>query len=94
MNKPLPLIDAEGEVRELGKADFGLFRPSNEALPLELQKVLGMKPRGRPAGSATTEQVAIRINAQALAKWRASGKGWQTRAAKLLAEHAPGQAVT
>ena len=42
------------------------------------------KQRGRPAGTATTEQIAIRVNKDALARWRASGKGWQTRAAKLL----------
>jgi uncharacterized protein (DUF4415 family) len=42
------------------------------------------KQRGRPAGTATTEQIAIRVNKAALARWRASGKGWQTRAAKLL----------
>ena len=42
------------------------------------------KQRGRPAGTATTEQIAIRVNKEALARWRATGKGWQTRAAKLL----------
>jgi uncharacterized protein (DUF4415 family) len=42
------------------------------------------KQRGRPAGTATTEQIAIRVNKDALARWRATGKGWQTRAAKVL----------
>lgn len=42
------------------------------------------KQRGRPAGTATTEQIAIRVNKEALTRWRATGKGWQTRAAKLL----------
>ena len=42
------------------------------------------KQRGRPAGTATTEQIAIRVNKEALIRWRATGKGWQTRAAKLL----------
>ena len=40
-----PLIDDDGEVRELTSEDFARFRPAHEVLPLELQKVMGMKPR-------------------------------------------------
>lgn len=47
------------------------------------------KKPGRPKGSGKTQQVAIRVSTDALSKWRASGRGWQTRAAQLLAEHAP-----
>ncbi|MBP7423684.1 MAG: BrnA antitoxin family protein [Sulfuritalea sp.] len=32
---------------------------------------------------------ALHMDADALARWRASGKGWQTRAAALLAKYAP-----
>lgn len=35
--------------------------------------------RGRPAGSGTKEQVAIRLDRDVLAAFRASGAGWQTR---------------
>jgi len=35
--------------------------------------------RGRPAGSGTKEQVAIRLDKDVLATFRASGAGWQTR---------------
>ncbi|MDD5057311.1 MAG: BrnA antitoxin family protein [Sideroxydans sp.] len=35
--------------------------------------------RGRPAGSGTKEQVAIRLDKDVLAAFRASGAGWQTR---------------
>lgn len=48
--------------------------------------------RGRPAGSiqATTKSpTTLRLDAEALKRWRASGKGWQTRAAALLAKYAP-----
>ena len=48
-----------------------------------------MKPHGRPAASGETEQIAIPIQKEALERWRASGKGWQTRAAAVLAAHAP-----
>lgn len=48
--------------------------------------------RGRPVGSvqsATKRPTTLRMDATALERWRASGKGWQTRAAELLAKHAP-----
>jgi uncharacterized protein (DUF4415 family)/uncharacterized DUF497 family protein len=35
--------------------------------------------RGRPAGSGTKEQVAIRLDHDVLIAFRASGAGWQTR---------------
>lgn len=35
--------------------------------------------RGRPAGSAKKEQVAIRLDHEVLAAFRSSGPGWQTR---------------
>jgi uncharacterized protein (DUF4415 family) len=35
--------------------------------------------RGRPAGSGNKEQVAIRLDNDVLAAFRASGAGWQTR---------------
>lgn len=47
---------------------------------------------GRPKGSVqavTKRPTTLRLDADALNRWRASGKGWQTRAAALLAKHAP-----
>lgn len=37
------------------------------------------KKRGRPAGSGTKEQVAIRFERDVLEALRATGPGWQTR---------------
>lgn len=37
------------------------------------------KRRGRPVGSGAKEQVAIRIDREVLAAFRAGGSGWQTR---------------
>ncbi len=37
------------------------------------------KRRGRPTGSGVKEQVAIRIDREVLAAFRAGGAGWQTR---------------
>lgn len=37
------------------------------------------KRRGRPAGSGTKEQVAIRLDHDVLTAFRTGGPGWQTR---------------
>lgn len=44
---------------------------------------------GRPPQAVHKAPVTLRLDPDALARWRASGKGWQTRAAALLASHAP-----
>jgi uncharacterized protein (DUF4415 family) len=62
------------------------FSQANEYMGEKLVK------RGRPVGSVQTVHkapVTIRLDEAALNAWRASGKGWQTRAAELLAKHAP-----
>jgi len=33
--------------------------------------------------------VTLRLNQEILARWRASGAGWESRIAQVLAEHAP-----
>jgi uncharacterized protein (DUF4415 family) len=44
---------------------------------------------GRPPLAVHKQPVTLRMEPGALERWRASGKGWQTRAAELLAAHAP-----
>lgn len=57
-----------------------------EATIAELRRKRGQRgPQQTPKKVAT----ALRLDAEALARWRASGKGWQTRAAALLAKYAP-----
>lgn len=53
---------------------------------------IAARGRGRPPGTVkavTKQATTLRLDEQVLARWRASGKGWQTRAAQLLAMHAP-----
>lgn len=48
--------------------------------------------RGRPVGSKqelVKQPTTLRLDQAVLARWRNSGKGWQTRAAQVLAAHAP-----
>jgi uncharacterized protein (DUF4415 family) len=42
--------------------------------------------RGRPAGSGTKQQVAIRFDRDVLAALRATGPGWQTRVNEAMRE--------
>ena len=44
------------------------------------------RKRGRPAGSGTKEQVAIRLDHDILEAFRAGGPGWQTRMNDALRE--------
>ena len=78
MNPRAPLIDAEGEVRELTAADMRHFKPASQALPPALQKTLGMRPRG-PQKSATKVATTIRLSPDVMAAFKATGAGWQTR---------------
>ena len=63
--------------------DFDWDGQDEDERPLGKDEMLaGMasarKRRGRPAGSGTKEQVAIRLDHDVLAAFRTGGPGWQT----------------
>lgn len=66
----------------------GVDEDDRPATPEELQAGLeaARKKRGRPAGSGTKEQVAIRFDRDVLAALRATGPGWQTRVNEAMRE--------
>jgi uncharacterized protein (DUF4415 family) len=78
MTKRAPLIDDDGEVRELSAADLRRFKPAAEVLPPELLKVMGVKPRG-PQKAPTKQATTIRLSPEVMASFKATGRGWQTR---------------
>ena len=57
---------------------FARARPADEVLPAEVAASLVKNKGGRPAGS-NKEQVALRLDRDVLAHFRADGPGWQTR---------------
>ena len=64
-------------------------RPAKEVLP----KIFGasiaaamLKPRGRPKSSDAKIAISLRLPSDTLARWKATGPGWQTRMAELLSE--------
>ena len=75
---PAPLIDADGEVRELTAEDFATFRPTAD-LP-ELAAFL--RRQGRPAlpPERRKQRVTLHLDPDVLERLRADGRGWQTRA--------------
>ena len=72
-----PLMDDDGEVRELTAEDFAHFRPFSE-LPAHEQKVLRGLKRG-PQKSPTKELISIRLSQDVVEGLRATGRGWQSR---------------
>lgn len=60
MTKRAPVIDADGEVRELTTADLRRFKPAAQVLPPELLKTMGIKPRG-PQKAPTKLAATIRL---------------------------------
>ena len=92
MKKPIRPIDLE-----LAEFEAALLRSIGQARSGEVgarhtPEQIVARRRGRPLGSvkpASKRPTTLRLDAAALARWRASGKGWQTRAAQLLDVHAP-----
>jgi len=99
MVNPLPLTDEDGEVRELTTEDLKHFRPATEVLPelfgAELAaKMLSPQKPGRPRIDTPKIFTGIRLDAEVLEAFRATGRGWQTRMndalKEWLKEHAAG----
>lgn len=88
-----PLINDDGEVRELSAADFKRARPASEVLPKIFPPPLVaemLKPKRRGPGKEPPKAVTtLRLPPETLERWRASGPGWQTRMADLLSRQAP-----
>lgn len=64
-------------------------RPAKEVLP----KIFGartaatmLKPRGRPKSPKSKVAISLRLSPDTLARWKATGPGWQTRMANVLRE--------
>lgn len=93
-----PLIDADGEVRELTEADFALAKPLAEVMPPEFvamvtahQKEMerqGKIRTGRGKQKAPTKQsITLRLSPEVIQAFRTTGQGWQTRINEVLLEH-------
>lgn len=70
--------------------DFARARPASEVLPASAAAALVRRP-GRPHGTTTSNksQVTLRLDNDVLARWRATGPGWQSRVNEALRKVAP-----
>lgn len=85
-------IAADPDSRELDAEWFAKAKPASEVLPPEMYAALVAKrPRGRPKADETKVFTAIRLDADLLETFKATGKGWQTRVnaalRQFIAEH-------
>ena len=71
----LPTPDEDATITAAAMADPDAV-PFTEA---EWAQVNPLVRRGRPLGSGTKAQVTLRIDVEVLAKFKATGDGWQTR---------------
>ena len=76
MKKHKSLTDSDGEVRELGLTDFKVLKSAREALPASVKRKVGV--RG-PQKAPTKERITIRLSPEVVARFRATGDGWQSR---------------
>ncbi len=72
---------------EWTKATFAKAKPAAEVLPelfgpTEAGRML--KPRGRPKTGTARTAISLRLRPETLARWKATGPGWQTRMAETL----------
>jgi uncharacterized protein (DUF4415 family) len=89
---PKPLIDEDGEVREVTAADVALFKPFS-SLPVREQKML-LKLRRRGPQTPKKVPISIRLSPDVAEGLRATGNGWQTRADEALRKWLARQTAT
>jgi uncharacterized protein (DUF4415 family) len=83
MANPKPLIDEDGEVREITAEDVALFKPFS-ALPAAEQKMLLKLRKRGPQKTPKKVPISIRLSPDVAEGLRATGSGWQGRADEAL----------
>jgi uncharacterized DUF497 family protein/uncharacterized protein (DUF4415 family) len=78
-----PLIDENGEIREIEAGDVSLFRPFS-TLPKAEQKVLLNLCKRGPQKAPKKIPISIWLSPDVAEGLRATGNGWQRRADKAL----------
>lgn len=80
---PKPLIDEDGEVRQITAEDVALFKPFS-ALPAAEQKMLRKLGKRGPQKTPKKVPISIRLSPDVAEGLRATGVGWQGRADEAL----------
>ena len=71
---------------ELTDEELASMRPAREVLPPEFFEAIEdlRRARGRPALENPKKQVTLRLDSEVVARFRASGRGWQSRINDIL----------
>ena len=77
-----------GTRRSSSKPDKDLPELTDKMLARAVLK-RGGRPVGRPPIENPKVAISLRLPPEVVARWRASGAGWQTRMAKVLEKRAP-----
>lgn len=80
----VPPPDDYDDNPEWTEEDFAQARPASEVLPPHVVAAL-VRQRG-PQVAETKQQVTLRLDRDVLAKFRATGQGWQSRINAALRE--------
>ncbi len=75
-------IAADPDAPEATDEQLGRARPFAEVFPDLMESI--RRGRGRPAVETPRQRVTLRLEADVLAKFRATGRGWQTRINEIL----------
>jgi uncharacterized protein (DUF4415 family) len=78
-----PLIDEDGEVREITAEDAALFKPFSSLPEAEQNVLLKIRKRG-PQKTPKKVPISIRLSPDVAEGLRATGSGWQVRADEAL----------
>ena len=75
---------------DLARVDAHVIKPSEyRELPELSQDMLAravVKKGGRPRSANPRQLISLRLPAEVISRWRATGPGWQTRMAERLAK--------
>jgi len=78
-----PLIDEDGEVREITSEDVALFKPFLSLPEAEQEMLKNLRRRG-PQRTPRKVPISIRLSPDVAEGLRATGDGWQRRADEAL----------
>lgn len=77
-------------------ATFERARPARDTLPELVGDIAAarlLKPRGRPKSGSARLAISLRLPPDTLARWKATGPGWQTRMAEVLSRAVEGRST-
>lgn len=78
---------------DLARVDAHVVKPAEyKELPELTDEMLGravVKKGGRPRSANPRQLISLRLPADVIARWRATGPGWQTRMAERLTKVGP-----